>query len=66
MSREQVLDLDDGLPVTPADREALRRLRNETPSWLDWDWRAIVALTDAEALARRPTATEAWTPFSLP
>lgn len=60
-----LLDLERGLPVTPADRAALRRLREQTPCWLDWDWRIVDKLLPPEALANRPTASDAWQPFSL-
>jgi hypothetical protein len=43
----------------------LRRLREQTPSWLDWNWRALSELLPQDALAKRPTASDAWEPFRL-
>jgi len=62
---EGLLNLDRDLPVTPEDVEALRRLREDVPSWLSLDWRALQELIGADALDRRPIARDAWMEFSL-
>ena len=65
MDAETVLDLDRDLPVTPADVEALRRLRRNLPSWFDLDWRILDQSVPAGALKHRPVASDAWRPFTL-
>lgn len=60
-----LLDLDRDLPVTPADVDALRRLRADVPSWLSLDWRTLEALVGPHARDRRPLARDTWAPFSL-
>jgi hypothetical protein len=62
---EWLIDLDHDLPTTSADREALRRTSHEVASWLDLDPADLERLLPPEALDRRPTARDAWTPFSL-
>jgi hypothetical protein len=62
---EARIDLALGLIVTDEDRAALRRLREQTPSWLEWNWRALIELMPRDALAKRPTAADHWTPFRL-
>ena len=62
---DQRLDLERGLPVTPEDIAVQRRLRLEAPSWLELDWRELVAMVPPNALDRRPVARDAWAPFSL-
>jgi hypothetical protein len=62
---EKLLDLERGLTITDEDRAALNRLREQTPSWLDWNWRALTELLPPDALAKRPTASDAWEPFRL-
>ena len=65
MASEQALDLELGLPVTPDDIEALRRLRAEVPSWLLLDWRELHAMIPDQCLLARPMANARWQPFSL-
>ena len=65
MAAERLLGLDRDLPVTPADVEALRRLRTELPSWFALDWRQIAEIVGPGALDRRPLAEDHWRPFSL-
>ena len=62
---DQYLDLDRGLPVTQEDIAVQRRLRLESPSWLELDWRELDAMLPPDALDRRPVARESWAPFSL-
>jgi hypothetical protein len=62
---EKLVDLESGLKVTADDRAALRRLREQSPSWLDWDWRELLKLVPPDAVVKRPTATDAWQPFRL-
>jgi hypothetical protein len=62
---EKLLDLGKGLTISDGDRAALHRLRKQTPSWLDWDWRTLTELLPQDALAKRPTASDAWEPFRL-
>lgn len=65
MASEQELDLEHGLPVTPADIVALRRLKTEVPSWLLLDWRELRALIPYERRRARALANDRWQPFSL-
>lgn len=62
---DRMLDLDRDLPVTPADVDALRRLRADAPSWFSLEWRALDELAGPGALDRRPLARDTWAPFSL-
>lgn len=62
---DKSLNLDRDLPVTPADVDALRRLRADVPSWFLLDWRALDELVAPDALDRRPLARDTWAPFSL-
>ena len=65
MASNQELNLDRDLPVTPEDCAALRRLKNEVPSWLLLDWRELHALIPDQCLRARPIANDRWQPFSL-
>ena len=65
MDSEALLNLDRDLPVTPADVEALRRLRAEVPSWFSLDWRTLDDLVGPNGVDRRPLARDTWAPFSL-
>lgn len=65
MDDQDPLDIVFAFTATDEDRDALRRLRQQTPSWLEWDWRTLTQLTPRSALLERPTATEAWQPFRL-
>lgn len=65
MGAERLLDLETGLSLTAGDLAALRRLREQTPSWLEWDWRTLVALVPRDVLAKRATAAPDWQPFRL-
>lgn len=65
MAADQELDLDRGLPVTPEDIVALRRLKGEVPSWLMLDWRQLQSLVPPEREHERPLANDRWLPFSL-
>ena len=65
MKGDEPLDLGTGLVVTPEDRAALQRLRQQAPSWLDWDWRTLTGLVPDQVLAGRPTANDTWQPFVL-
>lgn len=60
-----MLDLDRDLPVTPADVEALRRLRTELPSWFALDWKQIADVVGPSCLDKRPLAEDCWRPFRL-
>ena len=62
---EGLLNLDRDLPVTPEDVEALRRLREDVPSWFSLHWRVLHQLIGPDALDRRPIARDTWTAFSL-
>ena len=62
---DRLLDLDRGLPVTQDDIAAQRRLRRDVSSWLQVDWRELLALVPPDALDRRPLARNSWAPFSL-
>lgn len=52
-------------PVTPADRAALQRAKELTPSWFDLDWQVVARMIPPGALAQRPTANDNCRPFSL-
>lgn len=65
MNARAIPDLDRDHPVTPADVEAQRRLRESLPSWFDLDWRVLDQLVPEDALARRPIANDTWRPFTL-
>ena len=65
MDSDQDLNLDLGLPVTPDDVAALRRLKAEVPSWLMLNSRELQALIPPEGLRQRPIANDRWQPFSL-
>jgi hypothetical protein len=60
------LDLDRDVSTTPADIEALRRLRTETPSWLLLSPAEIEALIPDGALDGRPPTPATAKPFTLP
>ena len=60
------LNLERDVPTTREDVEALRRLRQETPSWLLLPPESLDALLPADALDRRPTTWRGATPFELP
>jgi hypothetical protein len=60
-----VLDLERDHPVTDADVEAQRGLREHLPTWLDLDWRALDQFDTSAALDTRPIANDAWRPFHL-
>ncbi len=62
---DQRLNLDRGLPVTQEDITIQRSLRLEAPSWLELDWRDLLAMVPPDALDRRPLARDSWAPFSL-
>ena len=62
---DRCLNLERDLPVTPADVEALRRLRTEVPSWLTLTPEELEALIPPGALDRKPLAKDDWKPFSL-
>ena len=65
MASDQELDLDRGMPVTPEDVKALKRLRAEVPSWLMLSSRELQALIPSERMRARPIANDRWLPFSL-
>jgi hypothetical protein len=65
MDPKHAIDLDTGLQVSAADRESLRQMRRQTPSWLDLDWRIVSRMLPPDALALRPTANDNHRPFSL-
>ena len=60
------LNLEADVPTTPADVEALRRLRRNTPSWLSLTPGELEELLPADALDRRPPTARWATPFELP
>ena len=60
------LNLERDVPTTREDVEALRRLRQETPSWLLLPPEALDAILPADALDRRPATSRGATPFELP
>ena len=62
---DQHLDLDRGLPVTQEDIAVQRRLRLESRSWLELDWRELDAMLPPNAPDRRLVARDSWAPFSL-
>ena len=60
------LELKTDVPTTAEDIEVLRRLRNDTPSWLQLTPAELDAVLPADALDRRPTTSASATPFELP
>ena len=60
------LDLETDVPTTGEDVEVLRRLKADTPSWLQLTPAELDALWPADALDRRPTTSASATPFELP
>jgi hypothetical protein len=63
---DNTLDLARDVPTTPADIDALRQLRRETPSWFSLTPGEIAAILPKDALDRRPTTPAHATPFTLP
>ena len=59
-------DLAAGVPTSADDVEALRRARQQTPSWLSLSYEDVEALLPEAALARRPPTSPRATPFTLP
>ena len=60
------LNLERDVPTTREDVEALRRIRQQTPSWLLLPPEVLDALLPANALDQRPTTSPGATPFELP
>ena len=60
------LDWDKHVPTTRADVDVLRRLRDETPSWLSLSSDEIDAPLPEGALDRRPPTSSRARPFTLP
>lgn len=60
------LDLESAVPTTPADIEALRRVKRDTPTWLLLTPAEIDALLPSDALDRRSVTAASATPFELP
>ena len=60
------LDLERDVPTTAEDVEVLRRLRQETPSWLSLTAAEVEALLPPGALDRRPTTPSHARLFTLP
>jgi hypothetical protein len=65
VASDQYLDLDLGLPVTPEDVEALRRLRSDVASWLLLDSARLQALIPPGGRRTRAVANDRWEQFSL-
>jgi hypothetical protein len=64
-SDHRPIDLDLDVTTTAEDVVVLRKLRHETPSWLDLSADDIDALIPAGALERRPSTPAGRPPFSL-
>jgi hypothetical protein len=60
------LELAKHVPTTRTDIDVLRRLRNETPSWLSMSTAEVEALLPDGALDRRLATSPQARPFVLP
>jgi hypothetical protein len=60
------LDLARDVPTTAADREVLRRLGRETPTWLMLSAAEFEGLVCEGALRRKPPIRAEARPFTLP
>ena len=59
-----MLDLDSGVPTSPADAAALQRLRDEACDPEEaWSWSADASLLFP--VPPRRTTSQGWQPFSL-
>jgi hypothetical protein len=63
---QRPLDFDRDVPTTVEDVQMLRRLRQETTSWLLLPTDTVEALIPEGALDRRPATPAHAQPFRLP
>ena len=66
LADDGIIDIQRDVPTTPEDVQALRRLRQETPSWFALSAAEFEAILPEGALDGHPVMRPDARPFTLP